>query len=161
LAWAGELCHSAKIDLAFHPHSSEFQPLDDRTPFEILMDLVDPAFLSVEIDVFWTSVAGYDPSKLIERLGNRCVALHLKDRAAYVRDGFDPLFVFHQQPNPFQPIGDGILDFSRIVHAGRTVGVTKWFVEQDILSEPLISSLRKSYEYLRPIMATDSALRST
>lgn len=69
----------AGLRFGYHNHYWEFEPvLDGRHALEILADLVDPAVL-FEIDTYWSSVGGADTPAVLERLGERVVALHVKD----------------------------------------------------------------------------------
>lgn len=67
------------LRFGYHNHWWEFEPvLDGRHALEILADLVDPAVL-FEIDTYWSTVGGADTPAVLERLGERVVALHVKD----------------------------------------------------------------------------------
>lgn len=69
----------AGLRFGYHNHYWEFEPvLDGRHALEILADLVDPAVV-FEIDTYWSTVGGADTPAVLERLGDRVVALHVKD----------------------------------------------------------------------------------
>ncbi|MEY9863951.1 sugar phosphate isomerase/epimerase [Catenulispora sp. GAS73] len=69
----------AGLRFGYHNHYWEFEPvLDGRHALEILVDLVDPAVV-FEIDTYWSTVGGADTPAVLERLGERVVALHVKD----------------------------------------------------------------------------------
>ena len=79
---ARPLLAQAGITLAFHNHSGEFYPnRDGLVPFEELLARTPLCF---ELDTYWAFHAGQDPVRLMERLGSRLAAIHLKDGA---RDG--------------------------------------------------------------------------
>lgn len=76
----------AGMRFGYHNHWWEFEPvLDGRHALEILVDLVDPAVL-FEIDTYWSTVGGADTPAVLERLGERVVALHVKDGPAVKRE---------------------------------------------------------------------------
>lgn len=67
------------LRLGYHNHWWEFEPvLDGRHALEILVGLTAPEVV-FEIDTYWAAVGGADPAAVLERLGDRVVALHVKD----------------------------------------------------------------------------------
>lgn len=105
------------IRLGYHNHTFEFEPLDGTTVWDELMDALPPD-VDLEIDVLWASVGGRDPADLIAAHADRVRLLHMKDRAT-------------QPETRDAPAGEGVLDWPRIVEAGRAAGVEWYIVEQD------------------------------
>jgi len=67
------------VRVGYHNHIWETRlHLDGRTSLEVLADLVDPSVV-LEVDTYWAAVGGQDVPALLGRLGNKVVALHLKD----------------------------------------------------------------------------------
>jgi len=67
------------VQVAYHNHDWELRlELDGKSSLEVLLDLADPAVV-VEVDTYWAAVGGEDVPALLGRLGDRVVALHLKD----------------------------------------------------------------------------------
>jgi sugar phosphate isomerase/epimerase len=67
------------LRLGYHNHWWEFEPvLEGRHALEILAGLTAPEVV-FEIDTYWAAVGGADPAAVLERLGERVVALHVKD----------------------------------------------------------------------------------
>ena len=67
----------AGITLAYHNHSHEFFPNDDGI---VIYDwLLEHTSLKLEVDTFWAFNAGKEPIALLDQLGDRVVAVHLKD----------------------------------------------------------------------------------
>jgi sugar phosphate isomerase/epimerase len=111
------------IRVAYHNHSSEFEPLDGTTAWDVLLAELDPS-VDLEIDVYWASVGGRDPAVLIEEARPRVRLLHLKDR----QPGEAPRDA---------PAGKGILDLAAVVRAADAVGVEWYIAEQDEPADPL------------------------
>ena len=112
---------------------------DRRTMFEVL---VDEPNLALEIDVYWAAFAGVDPAGLIERLPGRVPLLHCKD-LEMIRDqeaGVRPFYA---------PVGEGNLDWERILAASLAAGTEAWVVEQDDCLRDPFDCLRSSFEFLR------------
>ncbi|NQX28932.1 TIM barrel protein [Microbacteriaceae bacterium VKM Ac-2854] len=67
------------LKVAVHNHDDEIrESIDGRPALLALVDLLDPA-VGVEFDIYWSTVAGVDPVTLLEALGDRVTALHIKD----------------------------------------------------------------------------------
>jgi sugar phosphate isomerase/epimerase len=74
------------ISIGYHNHAHELESIiDGRTALEVLVDSLDPE-VKLEVDTYWVFVGGQDPVALLERLGDRVVALHVKDGAGTTDD---------------------------------------------------------------------------
>jgi sugar phosphate isomerase/epimerase len=148
---AGETARRAGLTLCYHNHGFEFerQP-DGRTPFDILVERLDPALVQFEIDVFWVAITGLDPAALIERHAKRISLLHLKDTAPSAERATDEARV---PPQAFAEVGRGTIDFAKVLAAGRAAGVAHYFVEQDHTPGDPIASLEISFGNLQKLAA--------
>ena len=145
-AFAGEAAMVTQIlgehgmRLGYHHHAHEFLRFgpDRRTIFDLLID--EPS-LAIEIDVYWAAFAGVDPAGLIESLPGRVPLLHCKD-LEMIRDdeaGARPFYA---------PVGEGNLDWERILAASHDAGTEAWIVEQDQCLRDPFDCLRSSFEFL-------------
>lgn len=67
------------VTVGYHNHAHELESeIDGRTALEYFADKLDPAVV-LEVDTYWVVVGGHDPVALLKRLGDRVVALHIKD----------------------------------------------------------------------------------
>jgi sugar phosphate isomerase/epimerase len=67
------------IRFGYHNHAHELQSvIDGRTALEVFADQLDPEVV-LEVDTYWVAVGGVDPVELLGRLGDRVVAIHVKD----------------------------------------------------------------------------------
>jgi sugar phosphate isomerase/epimerase len=143
---AGEQCRRAGLSLCYHNHAFEFEPMEEgTTPLDVLMERLEPGLVGLELDVFWSHVAGVDPVTLLERYPQRIPLLHLKDVAEGVKQTYDEREI---RPSAFKEVGGGVLDFNSILAAAVQAGVQHYFVEQDHPDDDPMTSLRKSYGYL-------------
>ncbi|MFD7769217.1 sugar phosphate isomerase/epimerase family protein [Streptomyces sp. NPDC059787] len=96
---AAEAAAAYGLTVGYHNHSQEFvHKIKDVSAFEFFAGLLDPG-VKLEIDLYWAAAGGNDPVSLLERLGDRVEALHIKDGA--VID--DPFF----SGAPFDPADTG------------------------------------------------------
>jgi sugar phosphate isomerase/epimerase len=76
---AAEAAAGYGLRVAYHNHDWELRNhLDGRPVLEVLAGLLEPAVL-LEVDTYWAAVGGQDVPALLQRLGDRVFALHLKD----------------------------------------------------------------------------------
>ena len=145
----GEQVKKAGLQLCYHNHGFEFEPLaDGKRPLDVLMGAVKPELVKLELDVFWVSVAGADPVALIQQYAGRIPLLHLKDKAKGTAPETQESNV---APTTFTPVGAGAVDFPAVLKAAAAAGVEHYFVEQDHTQGDPIASLRQSYQYLRTL----------
>lgn len=127
----------AGLTFVYHNHSFELEKFGDRTGLRILYDESDPEAFTSEIDTYWIQHGGGDPAAWISSLKGRAHVVHLKDMA--VRGG---------KPT-FAEVGEGNLNWPRILDACRMAGVRWYIVEQDICPGDPFDSLAISLRNLR------------
>ena len=67
------------ITVGYHNHWWELSnTIGGRSAFEVFVEQLDPT-LVVEVDTYWATAGGADAPALLERLGRRVHALHIKD----------------------------------------------------------------------------------
>lgn len=144
---AGEEAKASGIALGYHNHAFEFQPMEDTSPFQVLIEELEPGLVDFELDLFWVSVAGLDPSSFIKEHKERIKLLHLKDKKKGTKQAYQESRI---AKDSFQPVGAGILDFKEILKAASAAGVVHAFVEQDESPDPL-ADIKKSIQYLKQL----------
>jgi len=140
----GAKCHAAGIQFAYHNHAFESAPAGNQTLFQILIDSTDKKLVGFELDCFWLSVSGNDPTEFIKKLSGRVPLLHCKDKA----QGTEQRFNEGVPRTAFKEVGNGVLDWPGILRAASAAGVQHYFVEQDQTPGDPLDSLRQSYNYL-------------
>ena len=69
------------VTIGYHNHAHELESIiDGRTALEVFTDSLSPE-VKLEVDTYWAFVGGQDPVALLRRLGDRVVAIHVKDGA--------------------------------------------------------------------------------
>ena len=67
------------LRVGYHNHHFELESrIDGRHALEVLADRLDPAVV-LQVDTYWAYAGGADVPALLDRLGERVVALHIKD----------------------------------------------------------------------------------
>jgi sugar phosphate isomerase/epimerase len=143
----GELCAKSGLQFAYHNHAFEFGGKPGERPIDVFKERLDKKLVTLEMDVFWVSVAGHDPVEMMKEWKGRVGLLHLKDK-----DKDTPVQYTESVPKTaFKEVGSGSLDFPAILKAAPAAGVKHYFVEQDQTSGDPLDSLRKSFEYLKSV----------
>jgi sugar phosphate isomerase/epimerase len=147
---SGEKAKAAGLTLCYHNHAFEFEPLEGTTGFELLMKETHKSLVSLEMDVFWVSVAGRDPVALLRKYSTRVALLHLKDKAS----GAAVQYNERVPKETFKEVGNGTVDIPAVLAAAKKSAVRNFFVEQDQTPGDPIDSLRQSFKYLSAHMTT-------
>jgi sugar phosphate isomerase/epimerase len=135
---AGKVFHEAGMSLVYHNHSIEFRRFDGRLMLEVLYEETDPKHVQAEIDTYWVQYGGGDSEDWCRALKGRLPQLHMKDYA-----------ITAESRPTFAEIGQGNLNFRKIVAAAEESGCQWYIVEQDRCSGDPFDSLRISFEYIR------------
>lgn len=85
---AAQLNHAATIAaehgvrVGYHNHAHEFEnKVDGQSALEYFASKLDPEVV-LELDTYWVAVGGENPVEVLRRLGDRVVAIHVKDGPA-------------------------------------------------------------------------------
>jgi len=132
---AGEKCFDEGLSLAYHNHNFEFVETDGAIPYNVLLEETNPDWVNMELDLFWTYVAGHEPIAYFEKYPGRFKLCHVKDMADM--DG----------ERRMADVGEGEIDFAAIFARSEQAGLLHYIVENDFPQDAM-ASIRTSYEYL-------------
>ncbi len=127
-----ETCRARGVGFAYHNHAFEFERIDGRVPFDVLLEATDPALVEIELDLFWITEGGGDPFAYFDAYPGRFPLCHVKDRTP---DG------------TMVEVGAGVIDFPAIFRRAADAGLAHYLVEHDQPADP-ISSIRSSFGHL-------------
>ncbi|HEY0109939.1 MAG TPA: sugar phosphate isomerase/epimerase [Fibrella sp.] len=119
---SAETCKKAGIQFVYHNHDFEFKPVDGQLGYDIILKGTDPKLVKMELDLYWTIIAGKDPVELFKQHPGRFPLVHMKDIAK-------------TEKKEFAEVGTGSVDFQRILNASKIGGVQHYFVEQDAVAK--------------------------
>jgi sugar phosphate isomerase/epimerase len=145
---AGAKLAAAGKVLSYHNHSLEFRRFSNRPILEWLYKRTDAKHLQGEIDTYWVQHGGGDPVEWCRKLRGRLPLLHMKDYAV----GSD------NQPR-FAEIGNGNLNWKKIVAAADKAGCEWYIVEQDTCPGDPFESLRMSFAFIAKRLVKKDALK--
>ncbi len=140
---AGAVLKAAGMTLTYHNHDLEFRKVAGQTLLDWLFQSTDPELLQAELDTYWVQAGGGDPVRWCEKMNGRLPLIHLKDYA--VRD---------ERGARMAALGEGNLDFPRIVAAAERSGCRWFIVEQDEDCDDPFLAIERSYRFLSEQIAT-------
>ncbi len=121
---------------AYHNHSFEFEKIDGRYAFDIMVEKMASDNFKFILDVYWLAHAGINPAKFIREHKDMIPCIHFKD-----------LKIKDNTPK-YAEIGQGNLEWDEIIEACKEANVEFVLVEQDTCEGDPFDSLKISYDYL-------------
>lgn len=113
----GEKCNKAGLKLLYHNHDFEFKKdKDGIVTIDYLLENTNPDYVNFEMDLFWVTKAGASPTAYFEKYPGRFKGWHVKDMS---------------EQGKFAPVGNGTIDFTRILKEEKMSGMEFYLVEQD------------------------------
>ncbi len=144
---ASEKAKEFGLRVGYHNHAQEFlASFDGRTAYQRFLDLVDPA-VEIELDLFWALAGGQDVVALVEEIGDRLVAIHVKDGVAPASNPFDPeASAFSSASLDQRHAGEG--DVPTIEAMNAATGVKYAVIEYDKAPGDVFEDIADSYRFL-------------
>jgi sugar phosphate isomerase/epimerase len=129
----------AGLTFVYHNHNFEFERLENgKTGLQILLENSCDA-LQFELDVFWVQAAGASPLDSIEAVRGRMDVVHFKEM------GYGEGLTVRMMP-----VGEGNMNWPKIIAACDAIGVKYALVEQDnAIDTDSIACMRTSFENLK------------
>ncbi|GAB3340504.1 sugar phosphate isomerase/epimerase [Larkinella ripae] len=143
---AGKLLRDNGISFCYHIHGYEFQPYQNGTFFDYLVENLEPRYANFEMDVFWVKHPGQDPIALLKKYPGRFPLMHLKDR----KPGTPGNNTGHVDVESNVAIGKGDLGIAEIMKQARKSGVKHFFIEDE--SSRSVEQMPESVAFLREAM---------
>lgn len=133
-----DILYKEDLFFGYHNHAFEFARIGGRFIMDSLIEETDAEKFYFIADTYWMHVAGTDSAELIKRLDKRAMAVHFKDLKANTDNSTE-----------MAEIGEGNLNWEKIIAACEEAGVKWALVEQDVCRRSPFESLKISYDYLR------------
>ena len=131
---AAEKAAEHGLRVGYHNHAWELEStIEGTTALEYFASLLDPEVV-LEVDAYWAVVGGQDPAALVRRLGQRVIAVHLKDGPVSA-DTSSQL-----------PAGQGAMDLWAVLDAAQALEVG--VVEFDSYAGDIFEGVEASLRYL-------------
>ena len=143
---AGEKMRKNGFNFFYHHHHFEFIKYNGETVFDYMIK--NAPYINFTADTYWLQYGGVDIETYLGKLNGRIECVHLKDYGITVKTEaesgkvkFEPVF---------KPVGDGTVDFKKVVAAAKASGAKYFLVEQDnapTFDDPF-SQVERSIKYI-------------
>ena len=120
--------------VGYHNHSFEFRKVGGERIMDRLVNELDER-INFILDTYWVQHGGGDPAEWIKKLSGRIDVLHLKDMAM-------------EDTQVFAEIGNGNINFDRVMEEADKAGIKTFVVEQDSCKGDPFDSIKMSYDYI-------------
>ncbi len=160
----GKLLKKNGVDMCYHNHDFEFEMVDGKYKYDIMMEEISRDIFKPEFDTCWVRYAGEDPCQYIRTFAGNVRIIHLKDFTckklasgpayALIDENGNPIEPATKEDNAFRftPLGRGMQDFPAILAAAEEAGTEYVIVEQDDTYElPSLEAAKISREYLKTL----------
>jgi sugar phosphate isomerase/epimerase len=129
------------LRVGYHNHWQEMSTaVDDRYGIEVLADRLDDGVV-LEVDLYWATVGGVtDVPGLVQRLGERVVAVHVKDGT------LEPERTATVPPTDQVPAGRGHVDLATALDVA--TGLEFAVIEFDAVDGDVFDAIAGSYHFL-------------
>ena len=121
----------------YHNHLSELGRIGNEQVLRRLEHDFSPEQMGFTLDTYWIKAAGDDPVSWINELSGRVPCIHLKD---------------HGEGGRMEALGDGSIDFEKVLAASSDSGTEYLLVEQDDCNGGYpFACLERSLKYLHSV----------
>lgn len=137
---AGEVTRQYGIRMGYHNHDFEFKEVEGKLMIDTMLEEVDPALVSMELDLYWVVFAGYDPLQYFAKYPGRFEQWHVKD-------------MHKDDPKRNTEVGDGSIDYKAIFAQAGQSGMKHFYVEQETYERPTIESAKICIDNLKTMFS--------
>jgi sugar phosphate isomerase/epimerase len=136
------------LQVGYHNHDHELSSqIDGRPALEVFADLLDPTVL-LEVDLYWAAASGVDPVDLVQRLGDRVHAVHVKDGP------MRPDITTRPMPQDQLPAGRGDVPLKAALSASTNLAYA--VIEFDHYEGDIYEGITDSYKFLSSTLGESS-----
>ena len=141
------------LRVGYHNHDHELRPrIDGKPALQVLAELLDPRVV-LELDLYWASAAGIDLVPFVQELGDRIVAVHVKDGP--MREGISTA----QVPTDQTPAGQGDVQLAEALAAASALEYA--VIEFDGYDGEIFDGVEQSYRWLQAALAGSDETATT
>jgi sugar phosphate isomerase/epimerase len=128
-----------KLRTGYHNHDFEFQTIDGRLVYDVMLEQLDPKLVAMEMDIYWVVRANQNPFAYFEKYPKRFELWHIKDMDKTKRENN-------------ADVGTGSIDFVKLLAAGKQAGLKTFFVEQETYPDNPMLSAENCATYMKTIL---------
>lgn len=125
------------MQIGYHNHTVEFEPVDGDVPWDVLFGAVRPDVV-MQLDIGHALRAGADPVKVLEKYPGRAKTVHVKD---------------YSPQNDKALVGEGNVAWDEVFKRCETTAETEWYIiEQESYPVSPLESVEKCVQNLKELL---------
>ena len=132
---AGRRARQRDVWIAFHNHANDFTPDNGAIPYDALIERTEPDVVRMQLDTGNLAMAGLDPHEYMRRYGSRYWSFHIKD--------VPQLGATHDVE-----LGQGAIDFRRLLRSIDRIDEKHLFVEQETYPGAPLDSMKRDFQFI-------------
>lgn len=136
---AAETAKKYKLRMGYHNHAFEFDTVEGKVIFDVMLEELDPKLVTMEMDLYWVVRANQNPLTYFNKYPGRFELWHVKDMDKTNRENN-------------ADVGTGSMDFPALFSSAKKAGMKKFFVEQETYPVNPMLSTENCIKYLKTIM---------
>ncbi|GAA1917553.1 sugar phosphate isomerase/epimerase [Microbacterium aoyamense] len=146
---AADVAATFGLQVGYHNHSQEFvASFDGETAYDRFIALTDER-VKIELDLFWALAGGQDVPALVSKLGERLIAVHVKDGVVPSSNPFAPEApAFSSDSLDQRHAGDGDVPLVAALAAG-SESIRYAVIEYDNAPGDVFEDIAASLAFLR------------
>ena len=139
---AGKVMKDTGFKFFYHNHHFEFYKYDGKTILDYIIENTEN--INITLDTYWVQYGGGDIIDYVRKLKDRIECVHLKDYMITKTED-------NKLEPKFAPLGDGNLNFKRIIDEMKKSNVKYFLIEQDnaVDFENPLEQIERSTKYLK------------
>lgn len=133
------------LEFVYHNHGFEFEPHENGTLFDYIVQNTNPAYVNFEMDILWVYFPGQDPAKLLAKYPKRFKLMHLKD----LKKGIEGNMSGGTPPENDVALGSGQINLPAVLKAAQKSDIEHFYIEDE--SPSAQQQVPQSLAYLKKI----------
>jgi sugar phosphate isomerase/epimerase len=133
------------LTFCYHNHGFEFEPYQNGTLFDYIVQQTNPEYVSFEMDILWVFFPGQDPVALLNKYPKRFKLMHIKD----LKKGIQGNMSGGTPPENDVTLGTGQLNLPAILKAANKSSIKYFYIEDE--NPKAYNQVPKSLAYLKSL----------
>lgn len=139
----GKICKKHGIRFGYHPHDYPYKKIEGQLPIDVLLQNTDKELVDFQMDFYYTVTEGQDPEAYLKKYKDRFRLCHMRD---VMKKRLPP----GSEEESACDLGQGIVDYPKLIKASLENGVKYFFVEQSrYFQETPMQSAKINADYLK------------
>lgn len=143
---AGKNLKDKGLIFCYHNHGFEFQPWNNETLYDYIIQNTNPEYVSFEMDILWIVHPGQDPVKFLQKYPDRYRLMHVKDLKKGVKGDLSGSTPVENDVT----LGTGQIDIPAVLKAAQNTKIEYFYIEDE--NPNVDEQVPQSIAYLKQFM---------